>query len=122
MISMVIPLIAMIGLMVSGCAITTPIKDLGVPPVTIIEGTITQLDQQGFTLTDSSGSIMVRAQLSGNKTLNLSPEENVKVYGNLQGGPGKLFDGYVIEKQTGERIIVTKPTPHFGLIIQSAFE
>ena|SRR3974390_2168955 len=109
------------ALMVSGCAGTTPIKNLALPPVTTIEGTITQLDEGGFTLTDNSGSIFVRATLPDNKKLNVSLEEKVKVYGNLQGGQEKLFDGYVIKKPTGEQIIVTNPTPHFGFIIQSSF-
>jgi hypothetical protein len=33
-----------------------------------------------------------------------------------------VFDGYVIKKPTGEQIIVTNPTPHFGFIIQSRFK
>jgi hypothetical protein len=44
------------------------------------------------------------------------------VYGNLQGGQEKVFDGYVIEKPAGEQVLVTKPTPHFGFIIQSRFK
>jgi len=43
--------------------------------------------------------------LSDNKKLELSVGEKVKVYGNLQGGQGKVFDGYVIRKSTGEQII-----------------
>ena len=107
--------------MVSGCAGTTPIKNLALPPVTTIEGTITQLNESGFTLMDDSGSIAVRAKLPDNKKLDLSLNEKVKVYGNLQGGQEKVFDGYVIKKPTGEQIIVTNPTPHFGFIIQSSF-
>ncbi len=48
--------------------------------------------------------------------------EKAKVYGNLQGGQEKIFDGYVIKKSTGEQIIVSNPTPHFGFIIQSSFK
>lgn len=107
---------------VSGCAGTTPIKNIGLPPATSIEGTITQLNENGFTLTDNSGSIFVRAMLPDNKKLDVSINENAKVYGNLQGGQEKVFDGYVIRKSTGEQIIVTNPTPHFGFIIQSRFE
>jgi len=114
-------LLAMAVLLVSGCAGTTLIKDLALPPVTTIEGTITQLDETGFTLADNSGSIFVRAKLPDNEKLNVSVDENVKVYGNLQGGQGKVFDGYVIKKPTGEQIIVSNPTPHFGFIIQSSF-
>jgi hypothetical protein len=108
-------------ILLNGCAGTTPIKNLALPPVSIIEGNITQLDQNGFTLTDNSGSIYVRAKLPDNKKLNLSIDEKVKVYGNLQGGQEKIFDGYVIKKSTGEQIIVSNPTPHFGFIIQSSF-
>ena len=83
-------------LLLAGCAGTTPIKDLALPPVSTIEGKIKQLDESGFTLTDSSGSIYVRAKLPDNTTLNLSLHEQVKVYGNLRGGQEKIFDGYVI--------------------------
>src|SRR6266480_8004436 len=113
-------LLAVVVLMTSGCAGTTPIKNLALPPVSAIEGTVTQLDENGFTLTDSSGSIFVRAKLPDNK--NLSLNERVRVYGNLQGGQERIFDGYVIKKSTGEQIIVSKPTPHFGFIIQSSFQ
>ena len=115
-------LLAMVALMIAGCAGTTPIKNLPLPPVTSIEGTITQIDESGFTLMDSSGSIFVRAKLPDNKKLNLSLNEKVKVYGNLQGGQEKIFDGYVIRRSTGEQIIVSNPTPHFGFIIQSSFQ
>lgn len=113
---------AVVVLMVGGCAGTTPIKNVPLPPVTTIEGTITRLDENGFTLTDNSGSIFVRAKLPDNKKLNVSLEEKVRVYGNLQGGQEKVFDGYVIKKPNGEQIIVTNPTPHFGFIIQSSFQ
>ena len=115
-------LLAMVALMIAGCAGTTPIKNLPLPPVTSIEGTITQIDESGFTLMDSSGSIFVRAKLPDNKKLNLSLNEKVKVYGNLQGGQEKIFDGYVIRRSTGEQIIVSNPTPHFGFIIQNSFQ
>jgi hypothetical protein len=113
---------ALFVLMNSSCAGPTPIKNIGLPPVTIIEGTITQINENGFILTDNSGSILVRAKLPDNKKLNVSLNEKVKVYGNLQGGQERVFDGYVIKKPTGEQIIVTNPTPHFGFIIQSRFE
>lgn len=115
-------LLAVVALMTSGCAGTTPIKNLALPPVSAIEGTVTQLDENGFTLTDNSGSIFVRAKLPDNKKLNLAPDEKVKVYGNLQGGQEKIFDGYVIRKPTREQIIVSNPSPHFGFIIQSSFK
>jgi len=115
-------LLAVAALMISGCAGTTPISNLALPPVTTIEGTVTQLDADGFTLMDNSGSILVRAKLPDNKALDLSAGEKVKVYGNLQGGQQKIFDGYVIRKQSGEQIVVTNPSPHFGFIIQSSFK
>ncbi len=117
-----IVMVALVVVMVSGCAGTIPIKNLGLPPVTSIEGTVTQLNENGFTLMDDSGSIFVRAKLPDNKKLDLSLNEKLKVYGNLQGGQEKVFDGYVIKKPTGEQIIVTNPTPHFGFIIQSRFK
>jgi hypothetical protein len=113
--------LVLIVLTTNGCAGTTLIKNLALPPVSTIEGTVTKLDVNGFMLTDNSGSIFVRATLPDNRKLNLSPDEKVKVYGNLQGGPEKIFDGYVIKKQTGEQIIVSNPSPHFGFIIQSSF-
>jgi len=117
-----IALAALVVVMASGCAGTTPIKNIALPPVTTIEGTITQLENNGFTLTDNSGSIYVRAELPDNRRLNLSTGEKVKVYGNLQGGQEKIFDGYVIKKTTGEQIFVNNPTPHFGFVIQSRFQ
>jgi uncharacterized protein YdeI (BOF family) len=113
--------ISVFVILLNGCATTTPIKNLALPPVSTIEGNITKLDESGFTLTDNSGAIYVRAKLPDNKKLNISIDEKVKVYGNLQGGQEKIFDGYVIKKSTGEQIIVSNPTPHFGFIIQSSF-
>ena len=118
----VMSIVAAFAFLLNGCAGTTPIKNLALPPVTAIEGHITQLDERGFTLMDNSGSIYVRAELPDDRKLNLSVDEKVKVYGNLQGGQKKLFDGYVIRKATGEQIVVSNPTPHFGFIIQSSFE
>jgi hypothetical protein len=109
-------------ILLNGCSGTIPIKNLGLPPVSTIEGSITQIDEKGFTLMDGSGSIYVRAELPGNRKLNLSVDEHVKVYGNLRGGQEKIFDGYVIKRSTGEQIIVDNPTPHFGFIIQSSFK
>ncbi len=109
-------------LVISACAGPTPIKKIGLPPVTTIEGTITRINDNGFTLTDNSGSIFVRAKLPDGKKLDVALNEKIKVYGNLQGGQERVFDGYVIKKPTGEQIIVTNPTPHFGFIIQSRFK
>jgi hypothetical protein len=118
----ILSLLLLAILIISGCAGTTPIKNLALPPVSIIEGTITQLDANGFTLKDNSGSIFVRARLPDTKKLNLAVDEKVKVYGNLQGGQDRIFDGYVIRKSTGEQVIVTNPTPHFGFILQTSFQ
>lgn len=115
-------LLAMTALVIGGCASHTPIKNLALPPVSIIEGTITQLDAGGFTLTDNSGSIYVSAKLPDGRKLHLSVNEKVKVYGNLRGGRERMFDGYVIQKTTGERIIVNNPAPHFGFILQTRFK
>jgi hypothetical protein len=92
------------------------------PPVSIIEGNITQIDNSGFDLMDDSGSIYVRAELPENIKTKLSVGEKVRVYGNLQGGRKKMFDGYVIKKSTGEQIIVSNPSPHFGSILQNSFK
>ena len=118
----VLPLFAAIALMSAGCAGTTPIKDLALPPVSIIEGTVSRLDANGFALTDSSGSIFVRAKLPNNKKLDVFPDEKVKVYGNLLAGEERMFDGYVIRKATGEQLIISNPSPHLGFVIQSSFK
>lgn len=113
---------ALLVLVLNGCSGITPIKNLALPPVTTIEGKIKQLHENGFTLMDNSGSIYVRTELPDNRKLNLSLDEKIRVYGNLQAGQTRVFDGYVIRKSTGEQIIVTNPTPHFGFIIQSSFK
>ena len=113
---------AVFVILLNGCARTTPIKNLALPPVSTIEGNITKLDDSGFDLMDDSGSIYVRAELPENIKLKLSVGEKVKVYGNLQGGKKKIFDGYVIKKSTGEQIIVSNPNPHFGFILQTSFK
>ena len=113
---------AMFVILLNGCAGTTPIKNLALPPVSIIEGNITRLDDSGFDLMDDSGSIYVRAELPENIKLKLSVGEQVTVYGILQGGKKKIFDGYVIKKSPGEQIIVSNPSPHFGFILQTSFK
>ncbi len=119
----VIPILLLLFAVVwGGCARTTPIKNLVLPPVSTIAGEITQLDEGGFTLRDSSGSIYVRAKARDAARLNLALHEGVTVYGNLQGGAERVFDGYVIRKATGEQIIVSTPTPHFGCVLQTSFE
>jgi hypothetical protein len=117
-----ISIVTVFVLLLNGCAGTTLIKNLALPPVSIIEGNITQLDKSGFTLIDNSGSIYVKAELPDHKKLNLSVDDKVKVYGNLQGGQGRIFDGYVIKKSTGEQIVISSPTPHFGFVLQSSFK
>lgn len=114
--------LAVVVTMGGGCAGTTPVKSLTLPPVTTIEGRITQVDDGGFTLTDNSGSIPVEARLPDNKKLNVSMGEKVKVFGNLRGGQLRAFDGYVVRKATGEQIVISNPSPHFGFVIQSAFQ
>lgn len=109
-------------LMLVGCASTTPIKDLALPPVSTIEGTIIRLNEGGFELQDDSGSIYVIAKMPGDEKLNLSLKEKVRVYGNIRGGTDRDFDGYVIRRETGEKIIVTNPKPHIGCIIQTSFK
>ena len=111
----------LVVILLDGCAGTTPIKSVALPPVTTLEGEVTQVDTGGFMLTDSSGSIYVRAALPDGKKLDLSARDRVRVYGNLQGGRERIFDGYVIRKASGEQIIVTNPTPHFGCVIQTSF-
>ena len=112
----------MFVILLNGCAGTMPIKNLALPPVSIIEGNITQLGDSGFDLMDDSGSIYVRVELPENIKFKLSVGEKVKVYGNLQSGKKKIFDGYVIKKSTGEQIIVSNPSPHFGFILQTSFK
>jgi hypothetical protein len=119
---LVMTLVMVFVLLLIACAATTPIKNLTLPPVSTIEGTITKIDKAGFALTDETGSIYVKAVLPDNKKLNISIDEKVKVYGNLQGGQERIFDGYVIKKSDGEKIIVSNPAPHFGFIVQSAFQ
>jgi len=46
---------------IGDCGGTTPIRNLALPPVSAIEGTVTQIDENGFSLADASGSIFVRA-------------------------------------------------------------
>jgi hypothetical protein len=113
---------AFVIILLDGCAGTTPIKSVVLPPVTTIEGEVAQVDAGGFVLADNSGSIYVRATSPDGKKLELSAHERVKVFGNLQGGQDRIFDGYVIRKVSGEQIIVTNPTPHFGCVIQSSFK
>jgi hypothetical protein len=106
----------------TGCTGITPIQSLGLPPVTVIEGTITQVDESGFMLQDASGVIFVKAQLPNGQKLEVALKEKVRIYGNLQAGPKPVFDGYVIRKLSGQQIIVTNPTPHFGFILQTSFQ
>jgi len=106
----------------SGCARITPIENLALPPVTVIEGAVTQSDDKGFTLKDQSGSIYVRVNSESGKGPAFKQGEALRVYGNLQGGSNAIFDSYVIEKDTGEQVIVNMPSPHFGFIFQTSFK
>ena len=105
----------------AGCAGTTPIRNLALPPVTVIEGSVASVKDGGFTLADASGSIFVAAKLPGGKKLDVAPGEHLKVFGNLRGGEERVFDGYVIRKPSAEQIIVSEPGPHFGFILQTRF-
>ena len=108
--------------LLSGCSGSTAIKDLTLPPVTTIKGTVSNIKPDGFTLDDSTGSIFVKSKLSNKQKLNITHAETLTVYGNLRGGTEKIFDGYVIKKKSGEQIIVTRPTPHIGFILQTSFD
>jgi len=91
--------------MISGCAGTTPINNIPLPPVTIIEGTIAQIDGGGFTLKNNTDSIFVKAKLPDNKKLNLSLNEKVKVNGNLQGGQEKYLMVMLLGKLARNRLL-----------------
>lgn len=106
----------------TGCSVVTPVNGLALPPVSIIEGTVIQLDKNGFELRDESGTIYVVAEMPAAKKLQLTVKEKVRVYGNLRPGATRKFDGYVIRRENGEQIIVTNPQPHFGFIIQTSFK
>lgn len=114
------PIALLIGLLLTGCTVITPVKQLGLPPVTTIEGTVRIMNENGFTLEDDSAAIYVRAKWPDYKPSDDLTGEKVRVYGNLQGGEW-VFDGYVVRKSNGEQIIITNPTPHIGFIIQSRF-
>jgi len=114
--------IVLFVMLLNGCAKITLIENLVLPPVSTIEGNITKIDHSGFTLKDCSGSIYVKAELPKNIKSNLSRGEKVRVYGNLQGGRKRIFDGYVIKKSTGEQIIVSNPSTHLGCILQTSFK
>jgi len=103
----------------SGC--TTPINNLSLPPVTTIEGRITKVGDGGFVIKDNSGEIYVAAKLPDSK-VNVSTGDVVKVYGNLRSGMDKIFDSYVIKKQSGEQIIIDNPPPLILFVIQSSFK
>ena len=115
-------ILSIVILMLIGCSSSTPIKDLSLPPVSAIEGTITQVDEDGFMLQDDSGTIYVVAKMPEGGKLNLALKEKVGVYGNLRGGTNRIFDGYVIKRESGEQIIITNPRPHIGFIIQTSFQ
>jgi len=54
-------------LMLGGCSGSTPINELALPPVNIIEGTVITIDGSGFILKDESDSIYVKGKLPDNK-------------------------------------------------------
>lgn len=109
-------------LSLSACAHITPVNQLVLPPCSVIEGQISQITDDGFMLKDASGIIQVHTLPSQGLTHKLKPGERVRVYGNLSGSLKKTFDAYVIRKPNDERIMVNKPAPHIGLVIQTAFD
>lgn len=115
----IISLLVLFITILSGC--TTPINNLLLPPVTTIEGHITKVNDGGFVIKDNSGEIYVAAKLPGSK-VNVSTGDVVKVYGNLRSGMDKIFDSYVIKKQSGEQIIIDNPPPLILFVIQSSFK
>jgi hypothetical protein len=116
-------LLLILSLFISGgCSTATPINKLALPPVSTIEGIVKLTDATGFVIEDDSGSIYVKAKLPDDQKLDVSVDDEVRVYGNLQAGMNKVFDGYVIRKTSGEQIIITNPSPHFGFILQTSFK
>jgi hypothetical protein len=109
-------------LLLNSCSRAVLIDEIALPPVSLLEGRVTRIDQGGFMLQDSSGSIFISAELPGQKPLNLSLNEQVKAYGTLRPGSARIFDSCVIKKQSGALIMISKPQPHFGFVIQTAFE
>jgi len=111
---------------VIGCSSTTPIANITLPPVTKIEGKIVEVMPDGLKIEDESGTIFVALNMEGQTVpydqSNWTDNESISIYGNLVSGESRIFDGYVVDKATGERIIFTHPTPHVGIVIQSSFE
>jgi hypothetical protein len=116
------PLLILALFTLGGCDTATPINQLALPPVSIIEGVVTQKDATGLVVEDGSGSIFVRVEMPDDKKLDVSVNDVIVVYGNLQAGPKKVFDAYVIKKPSGEQIIITDPSPHFGFVWQTSFK
>ena len=115
--------IVVIGALIfTGCAQTTSVKSLALPPVTTIEGVVNQLDESGFVLKDPSGEIYVHATLPNHESTGVTVGETVKVYGNLRSGRTGIFDGYVIKHASGKQTIVDQPSPHIGCVIQTGFQ
>ena len=117
----IISLLVLFVAILSGCASTTPINNLSLPPVTTIEGSVTKVNEGGFVIKDNSGEIYVTAKLPTSEAI-VSTGDTVKVYGNLRSGMEKIFDGYVIKKQSGKQIIISNPSPHIGFILQTSFK
>ena len=110
-----------VTLLLAACTATRPIADLGLPPVSIIEGKVSDMTADGFLLTDASGTIDVRVVDDDGVLSNIVHGDSLKVYGNLMSGKTPQFDAYVLEKPDGVRYILTPPTPHVGIVIQSSF-
>jgi hypothetical protein len=115
-----LPLVA--GAALSACADVTPINTLALPPVSVIEARIISTNAPGFIIQDATGSIYVKATLPNGTAPAVFSGQQVKVYGNLEGGQQqRIFDAYVIQPKDGRQIIVTRPTPHIGFVVVSDF-
>ncbi len=93
-----------------GCGNIRPINELSLPPVSVIEGTVSDIRANGFTLTDYSGHIAVRLRTDQGMLPSIINGEYLTLYGNLLSGSNRLFDTYVLERENGQRIIFTSPT------------
>ena len=58
----IISLFVLFITILSGCAGTTPMSKLSLPPVSTIKGSVTEVNEEGFVLKDNSGEIYVKAK------------------------------------------------------------
>lgn len=85
----------------SGVHMKRDISDLKLPKARVIEGKVSKIDGDEFVLTDKSGNIDIDVELKKGQKLALNNGQQVKVYGNLDGG-GEEFDAYAIETADGK--------------------